>query len=118
METYKKGVLGPFSGKIGTLIGSTWNGMEDKRSLPKAFTKAATHLQHMQRAKFGFANGFPGPIGSPFCPLSFCPISMDYFPLSCGWRYPPTTYNHPSNQIKITILHPNSHKKINFALSI
>ena len=81
MGTIRNGGNGAFSGKIGTLIGSTWNGMEDKRSLPKAFTKAATHLQHMQRAKFGFANGFPGPIGSPFCPLSFCLISIDYLPL-------------------------------------
>ncbi len=62
MGTYKKGVLGPFSGKIGTVIGSTWNGIEYMRSLPKASTKAATDLQLITRAKFGFANGFLGPI--------------------------------------------------------
>jgi hypothetical protein len=64
MGTYKKGVLGPFSGKVGTVIGSTWNGIEYMRSLPKASTKAATDLQLTQRTKFGFANGFLGPISS------------------------------------------------------
>lgn len=64
MGRYKKGVLGPFSGKIGTVVGSTWNGIEYMRSLPKASTKAATDLQLINRAKFGLANGFLGPIGS------------------------------------------------------
>ena len=62
MGTYKKGVLGPFSGKIGTVIGSTWNGIEYMRSLPKASTKAASDLQLINRAKFGLVNGFLGPI--------------------------------------------------------
>jgi len=62
MGTYKKGVLGPFSGKIGTVIGSTWNGIEYMRSLPKASTKAATDSQLINRAKFGLVNGFLGPI--------------------------------------------------------
>jgi hypothetical protein len=77
MGTYKKSVLGPFFGKIGTIIGSTWNGIVDKRSS----TKASTDLQLMQRAKIGFPNGFLGTIGSPFCPLNFCPFFIDYFPL-------------------------------------
>jgi hypothetical protein len=80
METIRNGGNGAFSGKIGTVTGSTCDGIQYMRSLPKSSTKAARYLQLAQRPKFGFANGFLGPIGSPFCQLSFCPISMDYFP--------------------------------------
>lgn len=59
-----KGVLGGFSGKVGTVIGSNWNGIDYMRSLPRPSSKAPTDLQLIQRAKFGFANGFLGPIGS------------------------------------------------------
>ena len=62
MGTYLKGILGPFSGKIGTVIGSTWNGIEYMRSLPRPSGKAPTDLQLIQRAKFGLATGFLSPI--------------------------------------------------------
>lgn len=64
MGTYKKGILGAFSGKIGTVIGSSWNGIEYMRSLPKPSTKAATDQQLIQRAKFGLANGFLSPVSA------------------------------------------------------
>lgn len=64
MGTYKKGILGAFSGKIGTVIGSSWNGIEYMRSLPKPSTKAATDQQMIQRAKFGLANGFLSPVSA------------------------------------------------------
>lgn len=34
MGKYKKGVLGPFRGKIGTVVGSVWKGIFYMRSLP------------------------------------------------------------------------------------
>ncbi len=64
MGRFIKGVLGGFSGKVGTVIGSSWNGIDYMRSLPKASTKAPSDLQLIQRAKFGLANGFLGPVGS------------------------------------------------------
>ena len=64
MGKFIKGVLGGFSGKIGTVIGSNWNGIDYMRSLPRPSSKAPTDLQLIQRAKFGFANGFLGPLGS------------------------------------------------------
>lgn len=64
MGKYKKGILGAFSGKIGTVIGSSWNGIEYMRSLPRASTKAPTDLQLIQRAKFGLVTGFLKPISS------------------------------------------------------
>lgn len=62
MGTYKKGILGSFSGKVGTVVGSSWNGIEYMRSLPKPSSKAPTDLQLIQRAKFGLVNGFLQPI--------------------------------------------------------
>ncbi len=62
MGTYKKGILGSFSGKVGTVVGSSWNGIEYMRSLPKPSSKAPTNLQLIQRAKFGLVNGFLQPI--------------------------------------------------------
>lgn len=64
MGKFIKGVLGGFSGKIGTVIGSNWNGIDYMRSLPRPSSKSPTDLQLTQRAKFGFANGFLGPLGS------------------------------------------------------
>src|SRR6476660_2204228 len=64
MGKYKKGILGAFSGKIGTVIGSTWNGIDYMRSLPKPSTKAPTDLQLIHRAKFGMITGFLKPISN------------------------------------------------------
>lgn len=64
MGKYKKGILGPFSGKIGTVVGSSWNGIEYMRSLPKPSTKAPTDQQMIHRAKFGLVTGFLKPISS------------------------------------------------------
>ena len=64
MGKYKKGILGAFSGKVGTVIGSSWNGIDYMRSLPRPSTKTPTDLQLIQRAKFGLANGFLGPVSS------------------------------------------------------
>lgn len=64
MGTYKKGILGSFSGKVGTVVGSSWNGIEYMRSLPKPSSKAPTDLQMIQRAKMGMAAGFLHPISA------------------------------------------------------
>jgi len=34
MGTIKKGILGGFSGKVGTVIGGVWKGIEYMRSIP------------------------------------------------------------------------------------
>jgi len=62
MGKYKKGILGPFSGKVGTVVGSTWNGIDYMRSLPRPSTKAPTDLQTIHRAKFGLVTGFLKPM--------------------------------------------------------
>ena len=64
MGKYKKGILGAFSGKVGTVIGSSWNGIDYMRSLPRPSTKAPTDLQMIHRGKFGLVTGFLKPISS------------------------------------------------------
>ncbi len=64
MGTYRKGILGSFSGKVGTVVGSSWNGIDYMRSLPRPSSKAPTDLQMIQRAKLGLATGFLQPISA------------------------------------------------------
>jgi hypothetical protein len=64
MGTYRKGILGSFNGKVGTVVGSSWNGIDYMRSLPRPSSKAPTDLQMIQRAKLGMAAGFLRPISS------------------------------------------------------
>ncbi len=64
MGKYKKGILGAFSGKVGTVVGSSWNGIDYMRSLPRPSTKAPTDLQMIHRGKFGLVTGFLKPISS------------------------------------------------------
>jgi hypothetical protein len=52
MGTYNKGILGPFSGKVGTVIGSSWRGKDYMRSLPKKGHRTPTQQQLLQRQRF------------------------------------------------------------------
>lgn len=62
MGKIKKGILGGFSGKVGTVIGSSWNGISYMRGLTQHFTDARTESQLKQRAKFYLAMEFLKPI--------------------------------------------------------
>nr|WP_121272157.1 DUF6266 family protein [Pedobacter schmidteae] len=58
MGTYKKGVLGPFRGKVGTVIGAIWNGIHYMRSLPDVSADNPTQAQLNVRARFAMVNEF------------------------------------------------------------
>ena len=62
MGTYRKGILGSFTGKVGTVVGSSWRGIDYMRSLPRRSSKEPTEPQAIQRAKFGLVAGFLAPI--------------------------------------------------------
>lgn len=62
MATYKKGILGVFTGKVGTVVGSSWKGISYMRSLPKSSGKAPSQPQIDQRLKFGLVTSFLRPI--------------------------------------------------------
>ena len=52
MGRIRKGILGGFSGTVGTVVGASWKGKAYMRSLPLKVRNPRTVLQMEQRAKF------------------------------------------------------------------
>lgn len=70
MGTYNKGILGPFSGKVGTVVGANWRGKDIMRSLPKKTNRTPSEMQLLQRELFTAVSEFLTPI-SPVLSLYF-----------------------------------------------
>ena len=62
MGTLRQGILGGFSGKVGTVIGFTRNGISYIRGLMTSHTDANTPAQQEQRAKFALVIKFLRPL--------------------------------------------------------
>jgi len=62
MGSIKQGVLGGFSGKVGTVIGFVRNGLAFMRGLAIGHTDANTPAQQEQRAKFSLVIKFLRPL--------------------------------------------------------
>jgi hypothetical protein len=62
MGTIKKGILGGFSGKVGTVVGGSWKGIAYMRSLPQKVKNPRTDGQMSQRTKFALALGILKPM--------------------------------------------------------
>ena len=58
MATYKKGILGGFIGKVGTVVGSMWKGRNVMRSLPAHVSNPNTPAQQAARARFALVGRF------------------------------------------------------------
>ena len=58
MGTISKGILGGFSGTVGTVIGGSWKGIDYMRSQPARRSTTLTPAQVDQRIKFGLAVKF------------------------------------------------------------
>lgn len=52
MGTIKQGILGGFSGKVGTVVGSTWKSVHYMRALAVSVNNPNTEKQQCQRNKF------------------------------------------------------------------
>lgn len=52
MGTYKKGIMGAFSGTVGPVVGSSFRGANVMRSKPRSNTRPPSEKQLLQRAKF------------------------------------------------------------------
>ena len=52
MGKIKQGILGGFRGKVGTVIGSSWNGISYMRGQAQSVRNANTEAQQAQRAFF------------------------------------------------------------------
>ncbi len=64
MGTIRQGALGGFSGKAGSIIGSSWRDINYIKGLPKLSNKPKTEKQLEQQAKFALAVKFLLPVKS------------------------------------------------------
>ncbi|MCF6404822.1 DUF6266 family protein [Chitinophaga filiformis] len=62
MGKYLKGILGPFSGLVGTVVGATWKGISVMRSRSVKSSKPATEGQMKQRTAFTLMTEFLNPL--------------------------------------------------------
>lgn len=62
MATYDKGILGSFTGTVGTVVGASWRGKSIMRSRPKKTSRVPTETQLLQREKFSMVTRFLTPI--------------------------------------------------------
>jgi hypothetical protein len=62
MGTIKQGILGGFSGKVGTVIGSSWRGIQVMRGLSTGRKGSPTDAQLQQQAKFAVMIKFLQPL--------------------------------------------------------
>lgn len=62
MGKYLKGILGPFSGLVGTVVGATWKGISVMRSRSVKSNKPATENQMKQRTAFTLMTEFLNPL--------------------------------------------------------
>jgi len=58
MGKYKKGILGYFRGKVGTVVGSIWKGINYMKSLPDVSNSEPTPAQLNARLKFAMVIDF------------------------------------------------------------
>jgi hypothetical protein len=62
MGTIKKGILGGFSGKVGTVVGGNWKGIDYMRGKAASVSNPKTEAQLDQRARFSAALYFLQPL--------------------------------------------------------
>ncbi|SDF60873.1 DUF6266 family protein [Chitinophaga filiformis] len=58
MGKYFKGILGPFSGLVGTVVGAVWNGIYVMRSRPIKSNKPSTDAQLNTQFRLALVTGF------------------------------------------------------------
>jgi hypothetical protein len=62
MARFLKGIHGAYSGKVGSVIGSNWRGVDYVRSLARISKNKASEKQLIQRSKFAVTVAFLSPI--------------------------------------------------------
>jgi len=62
MATNEQGILGGFSGKVGTVVGGNWNGIEFMKSKPAHIANPRTEAQQDQRVRMATVIKFLSPL--------------------------------------------------------
>ena len=81
MGTIKQGVLGGFSGKVGTVIGASWKGTAYMRGQATHVKNPRTAAQIAQRTKMEFARNFLQP-AAEFINIGFKDVAKRQSPLN------------------------------------
>ena len=81
MGTIKQGVLGGFSGKVGTVIGASWKGTAYMRGQATHVKNPRTEKQIAQRTKMEFARNFLQP-AAEFINLGFRDVAKHQSPFN------------------------------------
>ncbi|GGG88408.1 hypothetical protein GCM10007415_23050 [Parapedobacter pyrenivorans] len=66
MAKFINGAIGTFSGKVGSIIGSSWRNIHYMRGLPKKRTKPFSEAQLAQQQRFGLMGKFLLPLKGLF----------------------------------------------------
>lgn len=91
MGTIKKGINGPFRGKVGSVIGSSWRGVNYIKGLSlKKGRRKPTPAQEKARLKFGLLNQFLDPL-SQLLETSFGQLATRATGRNAAFRY---NYDH------------------------
>ena len=62
MGTFKQGIYGGYSGKVGNVVGSSWKGIDVMRIMPASVANPQTVPQETQRSKFSVTMAFLQPL--------------------------------------------------------
>lgn len=86
MGTIKQGILGGFSGKVGTVVGGNWKGISYMRALAQNVKNPRTDAQMNQRSKFALAIAFLKPITN-YVRVSFKPYAARQTAFNAAMSY-------------------------------
>ena len=62
MAKFEHGITGPFQGKVGTVVGSSWKGIPYMKATYKKRTKKITETEKGNRIKFAMAQSWLSPL--------------------------------------------------------
>ena len=88
MGKIKSGILGSVSGKVGNVVGGSWNGVNYLRSLPAAVRQTNSVSQSNQRERFGLIGTFLRPL-SGLVKIGFRAdaVGMSAYNAAFTWNY-------------------------------
>ncbi len=86
MGTIKQGILGGFSGKVGSVIGGVWKGISYMRGIALSYTDAKSDAQLAHRQKFAVVGHFLQPL-SEFLQESFRNYAVRMTGINAAFKY-------------------------------
>jgi len=86
MGEIKRGILGGFSGKVGTVVGSTWKDVSYMRALAISVSNPRTPKQQTQRGKFAMSMTFLRAI-VPYIRVGYHPYALGRTAFNAAMSY-------------------------------